>query len=542
MEERRSELDPDTPGMPSVNGLSSPAGRFRPAAGEFDDLFRGPADEDGGSGGGSGEPPDGLSERADEPGSLPGDVGDSLDETDWEATRYLAAATQLDLSYARSVVSQIVGQPFRAVAPAAGVDVVVVTRLALAVLRRRALRDAVLTCLLIGGLGIAVGVWTWIPVAVMAALAVFVVAYERWVRDVEILARRMLRGRFRAHHVPSSSSQRIEDRLAVVQRQQKGNLVVFRGRSSFVGSGEHVVDDSIVVNVALGRKGKDGKRQRPIPFTTQDLYAELEVALKNMDFPDMRVGQRLYVNGEHVASYPRLLPDKLGPPVPDAPVDLLRDGCNPGSEARTYVYAEIGGWKGQLVVSLFTRAVQVHGSLEVKWSFYVLPPLYSNLLLVDQLYELPIVKQIIKATATGLLQFAPALVSAPVTYARYAILPLTEMARMRDQSYRIRRGYVFNYGSPRSIREGPVSYRRAHDFVVGDELTFIMLAQHTLLRALGRFLKAYKVDMKQFASQEQTIINKVSKYNVDKISAHNVAVGNKSHASDSKKSSGPAGG
>lgn len=93
MEERRSELDPDTPGMPSVNGLSSPAGRFRPAAGEFDDLFRGPADEDGGSGGGSGEPPDGLSERADEPGSLPGDVGDSLDETDWEATRYLAAAT-----------------------------------------------------------------------------------------------------------------------------------------------------------------------------------------------------------------------------------------------------------------------------------------------------------------------------------------------------------------------------------------------------------------------------------------------------------------
>ena len=186
------------PGMLSVHGYSSPAKRTRPGVGEFDDPSREPADEDSGSGGGSGEPPDGLSGPADEAGSLPGNLGDSPDETDWEATRYLAAATQLDLKYARSVVRQIIGEPFRAVAPAAGADVAVVTRWALAALRRRALRDAVLTCLLIGGVTTAVGAWTWIPIVVMAALAVFVVAYEQWVRDAKILARLMLRGRFRA--------------------------------------------------------------------------------------------------------------------------------------------------------------------------------------------------------------------------------------------------------------------------------------------------------------------------------------------------------
>jgi hypothetical protein len=163
-----------------------------------------------------------------------------LAETDWETTRYLAAATQLDLGYARLVVRQIVGEPFCAVAPAAGADVVVVTRWALAALRRRAQRDAALTCLLIIGVAAAIGVWTWIPIAVMAALAIFIVAYERWVRDVKVIDRLMLRGRFHANDAPSPSSPRIRKRLAVVQQQQKGNLVVFRGRSAFVGGGQSV--------------------------------------------------------------------------------------------------------------------------------------------------------------------------------------------------------------------------------------------------------------------------------------------------------------
>ena len=173
-----------------------------------------------------GEPPVELVEPAAQPGDVPDGSGDSLSETDWETTRYLAVSTQLNLRYARFVVSQIIGEPFRAVAPAAGADVVVVTRWALAALRRRAWRDAALTGLLATGLVASIWGWTWIPVAVVAALAISVVAYEQWVRDVKVLARLMLRGRFRARHAPSSSSQRVEDRLAVVQQQQNGNLVV----------------------------------------------------------------------------------------------------------------------------------------------------------------------------------------------------------------------------------------------------------------------------------------------------------------------------
>jgi len=325
----------------------------------------------------------------------------------------------------------------------------------------------------------------------------------------------------------------------MVGQQQNGNLIVFRGRSPFVGSGQSYLYDHIVVDVARGEKKKNGKRQPPIPFSTAQLHEALEAALKSMEFPGIRVGQRLYVNGEHIMSDARLLPQKDGPPATDASAGLLRDGCNPASEARTYVCAEIGGWKGQLVVSLFTRAVQSHGSLQVEWRFHVLPPLHTDFLLVDRRYELPVVGQIPKAMTTGVLWFAPALVSAPVMLAYHAILPFIEMARTLAQSYRIRHGYAFNYGAPRSIREIAVSDRRLHEFVAVDWLTFIALAQHTLVTALREFLESHKVDMRQFSSQERVIIrSKVNKYNVDKINGHNVAFGDKPRASGDKKKSG----
>ena len=46
---------------------------------------------------------------------------------DKETTRYLAAATQTDLMYAEDVVERVQNERFRALAPAYGADVVVIT-------------------------------------------------------------------------------------------------------------------------------------------------------------------------------------------------------------------------------------------------------------------------------------------------------------------------------------------------------------------------------------------------------------------------------
>jgi hypothetical protein len=464
----------------------------------------------------------------------PGD----LSEVDWETTRYLSAAVQLDPAYARQVVQRIIGEPFLAVAPAAGTDVVTVTRWALAGLRRQAQRDAVLTCLLLLGIAAVIVFWTWLVLVSLAVVAILVVAYERWVRDEKIIARLMLRGRFRGRVAPVSTNPRIEERLAVVKAQQRGNLVVFRGgQPAFVGSGLRVLHRRILIQAALGRRKKNGKRQQPIPFSNPELHGALEKALNAMGFPELRVGERLYVNGQHVADDPLILPHPLGPPVASPPFALLYNGCvHPTPDARTYLCAEIGGWKGQLVVSLFARAVQARGSLQVEWGFRVLPPLKKYFLEIDRRYELPKARQVVNALGAGVAGFAPALLLSPVRLARYLKIPLDELRHIRKQSYAIRNGLVFDYGSERSIREDAIGGEWLHYFLAQDELTFILLAEHTMLRALGNFLKAHKVDMEQFEEQEKTFINNVSKYNINQVNAQNVSVGDKSRADGGDKS------
>ena len=108
MGEQLLEPDPGVSGMPSVKGQSSSVGSVHPIRGGFHDLLQEPVGA-GGVPGGDSEPPDRLSWPMDEASKPPDDDGGLLDETSWETTRYLAAATQLDLSYARLVVSEIVG-------------------------------------------------------------------------------------------------------------------------------------------------------------------------------------------------------------------------------------------------------------------------------------------------------------------------------------------------------------------------------------------------------------------------------------------------
>jgi hypothetical protein len=463
-------------------------------------------------------------------------TADSKSDVDREATRYLCAATQLDLKYARFVVRNIVDESLRDVGASAGADVVVVARWALAALKRRALRDAVLTSALV--LGIALTIWSgaWIPLAATAVLAMAVTAYERWVRVHHVIAGQMLRDRFDITGGPKPDNPAAERRLAEVAERQGGNLFVFPGESAFVGSGHRVQYRRMVLNVHMGKRGKDGKRKPTIPFATQELHDRLANSLQRMGLADQRVEERMFVNGEHVSGNPGILPDELKPPVAFISRDLLNEGTrHPTANARTYVCAEMRGWQGQLVVSLFARAVQANGTLYVEWSFYVLPPLRKEFLVIDRYYELPVARQALGCATAGLVRGLPTLLSAPVQLAWYLVRPLRIRALGQGQRYRIRHGQVFNYGSLPSIREYASGINRRHYFLARDQWTYVYLAGHTLLKSIGTFLEEHKVDLDQFETQQNTFINNVNKTNIDEIKADNVAVGRKAKINDGKE-------
>jgi hypothetical protein len=182
------------------------------------------------------------------------------------------------------------------------------------------------------------------------------------------------------------------------------------------------------------------------------------------------------------------------------------------------------GWQGQLVVTLFARAVYTGKSLFVEWTFRVLPPLRDEFLHIDTLFEYPFYRQVLNSLTASLRATTPALLCSPVTALRSMLQPYAARNRRRRINYAIQHGYVFDYGALRSIREGASSRRNRHFFLARDENMYMLLAQQTLLQAVREFLSDHGVDLEKFDKQAQVIFD--NSINIGNISGSSgIAVG-----------------
>jgi hypothetical protein len=435
---------------------------------------------------------------------------------DRDATRYLAAATQLSIPYARDVVYKVMNEPFRALAPTFGVDVPVVVRWALKALRTRAARDfSLLVTLALTVLSAVPSFWPQSLLLLPAALAAawLVVSWEYWERLHNVVAKKMLRDRFDSDAAPVPRRADERERLAEVAKRRDGNLVVFSGHSAFIGSGEKIGYQRILLDVSRGMEAKDGTPMRPGPFTSQDLHTAIVRAFDCQaglarSLTNIRVYERLFVNGLHIQNDPRLLPDPLQPPPSSVDRDLLMAAAlHPTSEARTYVCIEMPGWEGQLVVTMFIRAVHTGESLYIDWTFRVLPPLKSAFLWIDQLHEQSRYQQLRTALRFSVRETFPALFLSPYNVYRTWQQPHKALRQKNRQARAIQNGYVFDYGAQKSIRELACGKRRRHYFLARDENMYVLLAQQTLTRAVEVFLSDHNVDLGQYKDQVKVIFD-----------------------------------
>ena len=467
---------------------------------------------------------------------------------DREATRYLSAATQLDIGYAGAVVGKVMNERFRALAPTFGIDVPVVTMWAIKALRARAARDYLLAALLAALLCslLLAFLWAWmlIGVAVLIIAAWLAVSWERWESFHNGVIGKMLRHRFDPGDAPPPRQQADRERLQEVARRKEGNLVVFSGHSAFIGSGKRVYHRRLVLDVSRGKEIKDGIRGDPEQFSSQDLHTALAEAFDHerglaKNLHNIKVYERLFVNGLHIQKNGQLLPDPLNAPPSSVNQGLLAAAAlHPSPEARTYVCVEMPGWQGQLVVTLFVRAVNAGGSLYVEYTFRVLPPLKAEFLYIDRLYEMSLPRQLKYSLGGALLKTPRALLKSPYEAIRARRQPRVARRRQAQQRSLIERGYVFDYGARRSIREDACGRQRHHYFLARDETMYILLAQQTLIRAVESFLDEHGIDLGQFNDQVKIIFDK--SINVGDISdSAGVVIGDNSSASvkDSSKES-----
>ena len=232
-----------------------------------------------------------------------------------ETTRYLCAAAYLDRSFADDVITKVLEEEHRAVAPSYGVDVVPVVRHCLTAERRRRLRDtALIGVVLVGGaLLLQAGASPAGVVLRLLLLAWAVVFVESAVNRYEVLAARLLRNRFDPAAPQAPLTRRQARLLRELQENERGNVTVYSGFSPFVGCGLDQGGWSFALNARKGRRELH-ETLEPIPFEVEDLHDEVVSALRALDLPQLRIEDRLYVNGQDIRDDRRFLPDPFARP------------------------------------------------------------------------------------------------------------------------------------------------------------------------------------------------------------------------------------
>ena len=467
---------------------------------------------------------------------------DAAETADREATRYLSAATQINIEYARSVVDRVLNEQLKALAPTFGINVPVVVRWAVKALRTRAIRDYSLTIILtLQCFSIAELIlwwhWAWILTIFLLAFAWFVVSWDYHERIHSTVIGKMLRDRFKLEDAPSILNEIDRERLREVARRRDGNLVVFSGHSAFVGSGKSMYQKRILLDVSARKEADEEPDEQIKDFTSQDLHAAIIAAFDRehglgKSLNNITAYERLFVNGLHVQQNRDLLPNPLRPPPTSVDAALLHAAAvNPSPEARTYVCVEMPGWQGQLVVTLFIRAVYAGKSLYVEWAFRVLPPIRAEFRSIDDRYELSRYHQITDSLRSGLRALIPALLGSPGQALVSWLRPRIAQRHWTRNAYAIKRGYVFDYGARRSIREDASGDQRQHYFLARDEIMYVLLAQQTLIRTVGDFLDEHGVDLGQFQDQVKIIFDQSINYNIGDIKdSTGIVIGDNSSA------------
>jgi hypothetical protein len=490
-------------------------------------------------------------------GSLRGDGGldhYAMHDDDRETTRYLSAATQISTDYARLVVSRIIHEPYRALAPAHGADVEVVTCWAINSLRRQIWRDALLTGTLFSGIVLCwvfyafapQQLWVLVATLIILALAFTVIAREHWVRWYNILAGKMLRDNFLPSEAPVPANPKMKRRLREVADRRNGNVVVFREGRAFAGSGVCLGREQVVIDVSHRKEDADSNEEKPPAFDNSDIHSAILAAISELkdELKDLHAEQRLFVNGRHVQGKGELQEDRLMAPYSSVGSDLLVRATDQAvPDARTYVCAEIYGWQGELMVTMFARTVHTGGWLHIEWSFYALPPISEKYMAVDYLYHESILRRLRKTFTWSLVRTLPALIWAPVAFIQATAWNLRWKLYEAGQGRRIRNGQLFDYGARPSLREEACDlWSMHHYFLDRDEIMYVLLLQNSLIRGMEEFLVSHNIDLGEFQTQTKVIVDASYKnYNIHvggKISKSSISVGENARSGRAKKPSG----
>jgi hypothetical protein len=432
---------------------------------------------------------------------------------DDETTRLLCASARLDPRFARDVLGSIAAQPYRAIAPSYGVDLVALARHAARSRRgyfRRNLTHTVLLLVGLVALGAAFlssrsGVVLLVVAGVIAVLAWTVQFTDLWIARREAL-QLVERDEDPASLAPPIDPH-LERRLAKLHHT---NVVVYDTNQHypFLGSGWRVGGWAIPpVDITKAAADDHGGKREITSFDAVDLHAHLAKVVRARGPAGVHVSNRLYLRGPAAQYIRGVLGGRLGQPQPIVDSAVIESALRePQSTIQTYLCLEKITFGGQLAVSMFVHAVLDQNLLTVMADSFFLPPLrwkFWAVLRLPRRRSLIIAKTLANAAGAAPHDFF----AAPGALIRHGLRKVKRRYRLVRDTYRIRHRRGFDYGAGNSIREDAADFDEARHVHIANEERYFRVLQRQVVDAVLEFLASNNVDISELRKHQSDILN-----------------------------------
>ena len=448
-------------------------------------------------------------------------------------TRMLCAAAHLNASFANFVNGELVDPKFTGMAPNWGLDTIALARHTTQARERRTVRDLHLLYLFVvvvavleivfasfltghlsaGQFGLAIVVV--IVVTYLSSAALVWVHYAAVHRSaIAVVGNAGVEAK-----EPAKLSGRVEQ---VLDDNMNANVILFAGGNPFVGSGDPLEHWTMSADLSAGLPRSDGSREQPQEFDTVAIHEDLVRRLPTYITPaPANAGHRLYVIGGSARSVEGLF--RSGPPEADGlptvryrrPIQVVPESVilehfrHPQAEARPYSFFELKGWDGQVVVTLFVRAVVRHPVLFVEVAICALRPLRGELADVAQIplgpgtARLPVLRSVLP-------QALPLLFMAPGHAWKRSKKARADKAALEDLEVRLATRVDIDYAAGESLREAVAGSGIGDHFGHIDEEMFYRTFNRSILEAVREFLREKRIDTTDFERQQAVIVDKTA--------------------------------
>jgi hypothetical protein len=312
----------------------------------------------------------------------------------------------------------------------------------------------------------------------------------------------------------------VEERL---EAYAGANVIVFGGGIPFVGAGQVLTRWNVQVDTTKAAKDDNGRPRVVRPVNAEELQKALSVTVRKAGIEGIRVNNRLFVDGTRVDAIDGLLLDPMRPPSVVVPRAQIRRAILHATEiARTYLCIEIPSWNGELVVTVFVRAVEYGSDLYVEFYAYVLLPLHPH---VASAQNLPV-------SAYGqAAHVARRTIPHGLLLLRYAPRTLFVTARWRwflarrpaIQRRDIRKSAYFDYGAVGGIRAAVAAEHRNRLFAYEDEERAIKSIRKAVLKVVVQYVGDHGIDTSELERQQAQISR--TTINIRDIKARSVVIG-----------------